>query len=403
MDLRSLVELGQAADRAAEQTTLKRYRRLKADAERAQRALEGLAMKAQLRAGEVLLSLDGGGPGRGKKSERTRAREAAGLDGREARRLVELAELDEDVREQACEQLAEAGKRVTVRSVLAIAQRRTSVGSDEWYTPKAYAEAARRVFGGYPDCDAASCSVAQATIRAKRFWSAAALEFGEAERAAGIKRREFLRMKREEWAGAGVLYQFPTGEVIEPDDKIEDEAKRAKAFAKRANAEGRLGHAHQLRGTVWLNPPYSFPAPFVRAVIEGYVGTTLEDAWSRYAEALGTTETALDADEDTAATWRSTALERAAASKSGPITEAIVLVNVATSTAAGQNLLATSSAACFVARRISFLDAHGEAQDGNRYEQVVFYLGERPEVFAREFSRFGAVVIRAPEAWRSAA
>lgn len=404
LDLREAVELGEAADAAALRTRLKRYRAIEADAERAQRALEHLALQAQLRAGELLLELDAGGPGRGKKSERTAAAEEAGLDGRQARRLVELAELDEEVREEIVEQLVGAGKRVTVRGVLDVAERRTSVGSDEWYTPREFADAARRVFGGRPDCDAASCPVAQIVIGAARWWSAAEPELGEAERAAGISARKLAAM-RKAWGGVGVVYRFPTGEVIEPDEAIEDEAKRAKAFAKVANLHGRISHAHQLRGTVWLNPPYSFPSPFVRAVIEGYLGSSLEDLWQRYAAELGTTEAVLDETTLTASTWRASAIRQAtrALEEAHAITEAIILVNVATATAAGQQLLAACSAVCFVSRRISFRDAHGEQQDGNRYEQAVFYLGRRPQVFAREFGPFGHVMVQVPEEWRDAA
>ncbi len=400
LDLRELVELGEAADAVALQARLTRYRRIEADAARAALALEALALQAQVRAGEILAQLDAGGPGRGRRGERTQAAEAAGIEPRTARRLVELAELGDEAREQIVEQLVEAGRRVTVRGVLVVAQRRRSVGTNEWYTPREYADAARRVFGGPPDCDPASCTVAQAVIGAARWWSAAAPKFGEAEVAAGLTRRQFQRL-RTGWAGVGVLYEPSTGEVIEPDQEIEDEGRRAKAFARVANASGRISHASALRGSCWLNPPYAFPSPFVRAVIEGYLGALLEELWSQYVAELGTSEDELDADPETSATWRATALTLAHAN--GPITEAIVLVNVATSTAIGQYLLATCSAVLFAARRIAFLDAHGEQQAGNRYEQAVFYLGPRPEAFAREFRRFGLVVVQEPEHWRAAA
>jgi hypothetical protein len=402
--LRQAIEIGEAADAAALRTTLKRYRALEADAERAQRSLEYLALQASLRGGEILLMLDPGGPGRGKKSERMRAAEEAGLNGREARRLVALAGIEDEVREAIVEQLVAAKKRVTVRAVVDLAERRTSIGTDEWYTPKSIADAARRVFGGRPDCDPASCVVAQLMIAAARWWSASEPELGEAEVAAKVTQAKFDRA-RKSWVGVGTVYRFPTGEVIEPDAAIEDEAKRAKAFAKAANLHGRISQAHQLRGTVWLNPPYSFPAPFVRAVLEAFLGLTLEEVWTKHAADLRTSEEALDEDPESAATWRARALELAASKPKGKVTEAIILVNVATSTAVGRYLLGCCSAACFVAERISFRDAHGdeEGNNNNRNEQVIFYLGSRPAVFGREFARFGQLMVRAPEQWRAAA
>lgn len=387
LDLREAVELGQQADEAAQATTLAHYRRIEADADRAQRALERLSFEAHLHAGQILARLDGGAPGRGKKSERAHAIEEAGLDTRLARRLVELAQLDEDEIDDAREQLVEAGKRVTVRGVIAVATKR-SAGTGEWYTPAEYVDAVAQVFGGPPDRDPASCLVAQALIGASRWWSAATPELGPDEIATGITEPMFAELL-ESHAGVGLIYHFETGEVIEPDPSLEPR-KRAKAFAKAANSSGRLSHAGELAGKVYLNPEYGFPQPFVRAVLEGYFGRPLEAIWSAAAAELGRTEVELDADPERAAAWRAEALARATAL--GPVKEAIVLVNVATGTAAGQWLLAAQSAACFVAGRISFRDRLGEPQDGNRYEQVVFYLGEHRDRFLREFACFGICV-----------
>jgi hypothetical protein len=102
-----------------------------------------------------------------------------------------------------------------------------------------------------------------------------------------------------------------------------------------------------LAGAVWCNPPYSIPQPFLSSIIEAYNGGR------------------------------------------GLVTAAILLVNVATDTAIQQRLLATSSARCWVAKRIAFLDPTGKPIKGNRYSQVVFYLGPHPTKFAAEFSAFG--------------
>lgn len=372
MDLREVIEVAREAEVLASAAKLKRYRRIEANSDRAQRALEGLSLQASRRAGELLVELDGGGPGRGKKSPRTSAAEEAGLDGRAARRLVELAEIEEDLVELVREQIAGSGKRLTVRGVIAAATKRTSVGSDEWYTPEDVAEAMRAVFGGDPDWDPASCAVAQRVIRAKRWCSAALPTLGEAEKAAGITSREFAKLKKSH-GGVGQIYRWPSGEVITPDEAIEDEAKRAKAFAKVAN-RGRISHGSELRGKVYANPPYAFPAPFIRAVLEAYLGCELPEGPLH--------DGFFDREQADA-----------------PVTEAILLVNVATGTVAGQWLLEAADAIVWPRGRFSFLDAHGKPQSGNRYEQMIAYLGQDPASFLAEFGQFGA----SSRPWRAAA
>lgn len=357
MDLREAVEAAREAEVLAKAVKLQRYRRIEDHAGEAQRALEGLALQASRRAGELLAGLDGGGPGRGRKSERTAIAEEAGIDGRLVRRLVELAELDDERVELVRDELLEAGKRLTVRGVLSAASKRVSVGSDEWYTPPEVAEAVHRVFGGPPDCDPASCPVAQRVIQADRYWSAAPPTLGEAEKAAGITTREFAQIKKAH-AGVGQVLSWPDGTPLDP---------AVEGFAKAAN-RGRISHASDLAGKVFCNPPYAFPAPFVRAVIEGYLWHELED------EPL---------DE---AYFEPCGRDRGAA-----VTEAILLVNVATGTTAGQWILDAADRICWPRGRFAFLDAHGEAQKGNRYEQLVAYFGDQPDVFAREFGPFGSI------------
>lgn len=351
MDLREAVEAAREAEVLAQAVKLQRYRRIEDHAGEAQRALEGLALQASRRAGELLAQLDAGGPGR-RKSERTAVAEEAGIDGRLVRRLVELAELDDERVELVRDELIEAGKRLTVRGVLAAASKRVSVGSDEWYTPEAVAEAVRRVFGGPPDCDPASCPVAQRVIQARRFWSAAPPTLGEAEKAAGITARELARIKKAH-AGVGQILSGPGGEPLDPT---------ADHFAKVAN-RGRISHAGELEGKVFCNPPYAFPAPFVRAVIEGYLWHELSEGPLH------------DVGRDSIA----------------PIEEAILLVNVATGTTAGQWILDAADRICWPRGRFAFLDAHGQAQRGNRYEQLVAYFGDQPDVFTREFREFGSI------------
>jgi len=102
-----------------------------------------------------------------------------------------------------------------------------------------------------------------------------------------------------------------------------------------------------LAGDVWCNPPYSIPQPFLASIVDAYNGGR------------------------------------------GMVSSAILLVNVATDTAIQQRLLAASSARCWVSGRLAFLDPTGTPVKGNRYSQVVFYLGNNPTKFAAEFSTFG--------------
>lgn len=105
-------------------------------------------------------------------------------------------------------------------------------------------------------------------------------------------------------------------------------------------------------GRVWLNPPFSNPAPFTNKLIEEY--------------------------------------ER------GNTRAAIVLVNNGTDTAWGQALLRRYPV-CFVGAhshgsRISFWrNDPDEPRTGNRYAQMFFYLGDDSQTFAEVFSQFGVI------------
>jgi hypothetical protein len=100
-------------------------------------------------------------------------------------------------------------------------------------------------------------------------------------------------------------------------------------------------------GTVWCNPPYSLPGPFARAILDGR--------------------------------------------RTGIVTAAILLVNVATDTASQQELLRRADAVCWVRGRMAFLDQRGKQVAGNRYAQVIFYFGDEVGAFQREFGEIGVV------------
>lgn len=104
-------------------------------------------------------------------------------------------------------------------------------------------------------------------------------------------------------------------------------------------------------GNVWLNPPYAQPliSQFSAAVV----------------------------------------------SKRDEYDAACVLVNNATDTEWLQAMLEICDAACFVKKRIKFIDKQGEPSGAPLQGQVVVYMGDRAERFAEVFSQFGWVCRRA--------
>lgn len=107
-------------------------------------------------------------------------------------------------------------------------------------------------------------------------------------------------------------------------------------------------------GRVWLNPPFSSPAPFTNKLIEEYEARRTKAA--------------------------------------------ILLVNNGTETQWGQALLSRPYPVCFVGAhaggrsRIDFWQKEpDEPRTGNRYAQMIFYLGKEPEKFREVFSQFGVI------------
>lgn len=161
--------------------------------------------------------------------------------------------------------------------------------SDEYYTPPYIIEAARQVLGKI-DLDPASCTLAQKVIKANVF----------------INKANNSLDKRYPWLGR-----------------------------------------------VWLNPPFSNPAPFIAKLIDEY------DA--------------------------------------GRVKAAITLVNNGTETQWGQSLLRRYPV-CFVGAhdgkgsRLAFWRTDpDEPRTGNRYAQMIFYLGPKVETFREVFSQFGVI------------
>jgi ParB family chromosome partitioning protein len=103
-------------------------------------------------------------------------------------------------------------------------------------------------------------------------------------------------------------------------------------------------------GNIWLNPPYA--QPLIGQFVEKLV-----------------TETS-----------------------NGNVTQAIILVNNATDTKWGQKLLAASTAVCFTAGRIRFIDKEGKPSGAPLQGQMIVYLGNNPDTFTTNFTQFGTVL-----------
>lgn len=115
------------------------------------------------------------------------------------------------------------------------------------------------------------------------------------------------------------------------------------------------GLSEEWHGRVFHNPPYSKPAPFIAKLLIEYMA--------------------------------------------GRTTEAIVLVNNGTETQWGQTLFRQRCPVCFVGAhdgrgsRISFWrKSPAEPKGGNRYAQMIAYLGPNPDRFAKVFSQFGTIL-----------
>jgi ParB family chromosome partitioning protein len=77
---------------------------------------------------------------------------------------------------------------------------------------------------------------------------------------------------------------------------------------------------------------------------------------------------------------------------SGDVTEAIVLVNNATETAAFQRMAEIAGAMCFHAKRIRFLNRDLEPAETPVQGQAFIYFGPNVDAFRAEFEAFGFTV-----------
>lgn len=110
-----------------------------------------------------------------------------------------------------------------------------------------------------------------------------------------------------------------------------------------------LDRSHPWGSRVWMNPPYG------RALM------------GNFCEEL---------------CWRVTI---------GEVREACVITNNATETKWAQTLFSISSAQCFLSSRVAFLDRMGRVANKPLQGQVIWYVGDKIERFAREFHPLGFV------------
>lgn len=107
------------------------------------------------------------------------------------------------------------------------------------------------------------------------------------------------------------------------------------------------GLSQSWHGRVWLNPPYCMPD------VENFINRVISDY------------------------------------QDGSIEAAIVLINNSTDAAYFHRALANARIVCLTRGRVKYW---GPNASQARQGQAIFYFGNRPEVFARVFENFGAVV-----------
>lgn len=127
---------------------------------------------------------------------------------------------------------------------------------------------------------------------------------------------------------------------------VAQETVKAKAYLTAKDD----GLAHEWRGRVWMNPPYS----------SDLIGDFCSKLTGHVAD--------------------------------GDVSQACVLVNNATDTGWFHGLLEHAAAVCLVRGRIRFIDMDGNPSGAPLQGQAVLYFGKNGEKFAREFAQFGRVL-----------
>jgi len=79
--------------------------------------------------------------------------------------------------------------------------------------------------------------------------------------------------------------------------------------------------------------------------------------------------------------------------KIGKVIQACVLVNNATETAWGKEILAACTAVCFITGRVKFIDEQLKESGAPLQGQMLLYLGENTATFVEQCSDMGGVFI----------
>lgn len=173
-----------------------------------------------------------------------------------------------------------------------------------------------------------------------------------------LTRTEFVKGRAHVAFNGGENEWYTPGEYIEAARKalgVIDIDPASSALAQETVQAGQFftkdtdGLKQAWHGNVWMNPPYAQPL----------VGQFVDKLCTSYGD--------------------------------GDVQAAIVLVNNATETAWGQQLLESATAVVFPKSRIRFLDPEGKP-GAPLQGQMFVYLGGHVNDFGREFCRYGVVL-----------
>ncbi len=174
---RSLDDVLQIRDQAE---ALRVYVKAASDSLDAANAAAEIKLRAERKAGEMLAAMEKPKGGRPSKTadilsgvSATKSLDDLGVTEKQSSRWQREAMVSNEEFEEYIAACCEANQEVTQAGLLKIANGShvsLNSGENEWYTPPEYIDAARDAMGSI-DLDPASCDVAQANVRAKRFYT----------------------------------------------------------------------------------------------------------------------------------------------------------------------------------------------------------------------------------------
>lgn len=137
-----------------------------------------IKVRAERRAGQILSEMPKNNGGRPKTTDivsevSTPTLESLGVSHKQSERWQKLAAIPEERFEQAVIAAKETAREVTTAAMLRLDKPHVThnSGENEWYTPPAFIEMARKAMGGI-DCDPASSDFANKVVKAKTHYTA---------------------------------------------------------------------------------------------------------------------------------------------------------------------------------------------------------------------------------------